>query len=468
MTFFEFQLFNVQGGATLFILSDDNITTITVEEAENEVQNVVVSVPYTEMVTIQFNGPGAVCGIKSCITSTRPPTDGGNIRVGTPSPTISPSPSSQPSDLPSGSFYPSSQPSSTPTETVYPSGSPSSPPTDCYDKYGITEEDIINRAGSDQPIPDNAVRIINGENAIVTIEISQLWTNDANISFFINYHSGTHDTICEGIQDFSYEETIEKDLECYDGWTDLGIFIYFDDEITFEECEECTPPDEDEENVVAYFFELPCEPICEDFGATNLPTPPTPTNPPTMPPTVAPTDCYDLHGITEEDIINQVGSDKPVPEDAVKIINGENSTVTIEISQLWTDNANLSFFIHYHTETHDTVCEGIPDFAYEDTIEKNLECYEGWTDVGIFMYFDGDLSLEECEECRPPESDEENVVAYYFELPCDPICESVAPSKAPVISQPTRPPSPLGDCYEQHEITEDDISDKFGTDEPFP
>jgi hypothetical protein len=45
------------------------------------------------------------------------------------------------------------------------------------------------------------------------------------------------------------------------------------------------------------------------------------------PVTSAPTDCY--HGITEEDIINQIGTEEPIPEDAVKIIHGENSNVTI-------------------------------------------------------------------------------------------------------------------------------------------
>ena len=77
---------------------------------------------------------------------------------------------------------------------------------------------------------------------------------------------------------------------------------------------------------------------------------------------------------------------------------------------------NLTFFIHYHSGTHDSVCEAIPDFSYADTLIKDLECYDGWTDVGIFVYFDDELSLEECEECRPPDSDEENVVAYYFEV----------------------------------------------------
>lgn len=87
-----------------------------------------------------------------------------------------------------------------------------------------------------------------------------------------------------------------------------------------------------------------------------------------------------------------------------------------EISQLWSEDVNLTFFIHYHSDTHESLCEAIPDFSYEDTITKDLVCYDGWTDVGIFIYFDDELSLEECEECRPPDSDEESVVAYYFEV----------------------------------------------------
>merc|ERR1712017_3525 len=106
--------------------------------------------------------------------------------------------------------------------------------------------------------------------------------------------------LCEAIPDFEYEDSIVKDLECYDGWTDVGVFIYFGD-VSLEECEECVAPDPDQEDVVAYYFELPCEPICESIEPTAAPT--------TVPEvaSMAPTDCYDLYGITEEDIINQIG-----------------------------------------------------------------------------------------------------------------------------------------------------------------
>ena len=88
----------------------------------------------------------------------------------------------------------------------------------------------------------------------------------------------------------------------------------------------------------------------------------------------------------------------------------------IELSQLWTDNSTANIFIHYHSGTHESVCESVADFSYEESVVKDLQCYDGWTDVGVFVYLDSDLTLEECEECKAPEADEEGVIAYYFEV----------------------------------------------------
>jgi hypothetical protein len=62
------------------------------------------------------------------------------------------------------------------------------------------------------------------------------------------------------------------------------------------------------------------------------------------------------------------------------------------------------------------VCDPIPDFSYQETMTMDLECYDGWTDVGVFIYFDDELMLEECQECKPPGADEDDVIAYYFEV----------------------------------------------------
>ena len=159
---FEFELFNIHVRATVFAFSDGVVYEYSVGPAINEVQNVVVDVPNVEYVEIQFEGPGAVCGIKSCLDGTRAPSPGQELPPSfTIAPTVSPVPSSTPSDSPSISVYPSSAPSDSPTESAQ--------PTNCYDLYGVTEEDIINQIGSEEPIPKDAVKIINGENANVTI-----------------------------------------------------------------------------------------------------------------------------------------------------------------------------------------------------------------------------------------------------------------------------------------------------------
>jgi len=454
--FFEFQLFNIEEGATLFVFSSNgSVVSIPVESGINEIQNIAVTEPDTEMVTIQFDGPGAVCGIKACIMGTRPPSPGNNNppvhspteRPKTPSPTISPAPSSSPSDAPTRTFSPSSAPTSAPTSS--PSDAPSSAPTDCYDRYGIsiTEDDIISQNDYAEPMPEDSVTKIDGDGATVTIEIFQLWSNDTNISFFVQYHNDIHDTVCEGVEDFEYEASITKDMECYDGWTDVGIFIYFEEGLTIDECDACKPPAPEDDDVFAYYFELPCEPICEDLGSTEPPDP--------SPPKI----CVD----EEEQLIETVPPEELVPEDAIKIIEGEDTNVVIELSQLWSNDTNVSFFIQYHPETHESACEGIEDFSYEDTLTYTLECFNGWTDMGLFVYFDGAMEVDECQECKRPEDDDESVVAYYFEIPCKPLCETPAPSAAPS----TAPSAAPTDCYDRLDASNVTLS--FPTeDEPVP
>ena len=87
-----------------------------------------------------------------------------------------------------------------------------------------------------------------------------------------------------------------------------------------------------------------------------------------------------------------------------------------EITQLWSEDVDLHVFIHYHTTGHKSVCESVSDFSYQEAVIKKLQCYDGWTDIGIFVYFDTELTLEDCQECKPPDADDENVVAYYFEV----------------------------------------------------
>ena len=84
---------------------------------------------------------------------------------------------------------------------------------------------------------------------------------------------------------------------------------------------------------------------------------------------------------------------------------------------MWTTNSSVNVFIHYHSpETKTSVCEANVDLNYTDSFTKELICYDGWTDVGLFVYFGNDFSIEECDECHPPGPEVDNVIAYYFEV----------------------------------------------------
>ena len=87
-----------------------------------------------------------------------------------------------------------------------------------------------------------------------------------------------------------------------------------------------------------------------------------------------------------------------------------------EITQLWSNNSDLTFFVHHHSTSHDnSVCESIKGFSYQQAKEIDLACYDGWTDLGVFVYFNN-FNDEECQGCQPPNNDDDEVVAYYFEV----------------------------------------------------
>ena len=87
-----------------------------------------------------------------------------------------------------------------------------------------------------------------------------------------------------------------------------------------------------------------------------------------------------------------------------------------EITQLWSEDSDLKFFVHHHSVSHDnSVCEGIHNFSYQQSKEIHMACYDGWTDLGLFVYYNN-ISEDECQGCQPPNSDAEDIVAYYFEV----------------------------------------------------
>ena len=44
-----------------------------------------------------------------------------------------------------------------------------------------------------------------------------------------------------------------------------------------------------------------------------------------------------------------------------------------------------------------------------------MACYDGWADLGVYVDF-RNTPVDECHGCQPPDSDEDGMVGYYFEV----------------------------------------------------
>jgi hypothetical protein len=105
------------------------------------------------------------------------------------------------------------------------------------------------------------------------------------------------------------------------------------------------------------------------------------------------------------------------------------------VTQLWTDDLVDLIAVHFHEAVGSTECDtSTKNVAYNGPPKIfTAYCYCGYTDVSIYVYFNVNDDLEECDACTSPEdADAEDFVAYYFELPCEhPCVESRVPTASP-------------------------------------
>ncbi|KAL3923050.1 MAG: hypothetical protein SGILL_001872 [Bacillariaceae sp.] len=281
-----------------------------------------------------------------------------------------------------------------------------------------------------------------------------MWTDNATVNVFIHYHSEeTGSSVCEAQEDLNYEDSFTKELICYDGWTDVGLFVYFDDEFSIEECDECTPPSTDVDNVIAYYFEVPCEPICivPSSAPSMADTEELPqvvsTEPPTSSPTTSPTECP----YPEAELISTSGSPTDISETTIQITGPNTETIDFDIVQDMIENDNLDeFAVRYLDENFVEVCEQFTDIAYLHTESFTAACVDNITSVSLFIYVGDDFDISECNACTAPIEGSDDYEAYQFELPCVYECPE-EPEEPQVLSTGTPTGSPTGSPTETPE-----------------
>jgi hypothetical protein len=135
--------------------------------------------------------------------------------------------------------------------------------------------------------------------------------------------------MCDSNISLQHQDTFTKKLACFSGYADVGIFIYIDDEKNMGKPQGCHLLDDSGENV-AYYFEVSCQSLCLDRGATSDALSPSSTPHPSFPvETNEPFDCEEQKDIASDDIIMQAGSNIDIPTGSVKILEANNKTATI-------------------------------------------------------------------------------------------------------------------------------------------
>jgi len=214
-------------------------------------------------------------------------------------------------------------------------------------------------------------------------------------------------------------------LECYDGFTDLGIFIYFDD-VTLEECEECRAPDSDEDNVVVYYFEIPCKPICSSFEPSPAP----------VSLSLVPTDCVDQ---VEINIIETKPDDVEIGSEIINIIDLKTDSVSLEI--VIEDDFNM-VSIGYDDVNNQRQCYQDFNLTQGENIPIEAACYEKFASLTVFFFIGDDFDIDHCAACSLPNDGTEGYIAITFEISCESICKQPSPAPSDIsTSSPSDNPS---------------------------
>jgi hypothetical protein len=111
-------------------------------------------------------------------------------------------------------------------------------------------------------------------------------------------------------------------------------------------------------------------------------------------------------------------------------------TVEFVVNQLWDESSVEMLAIHYHDSIDSQECdmrEGVEGGTTSVTYEAT--CFDGFADVSIFVSVGPGFDAEACAACQAPTADSTDLVAYYFELPCTPICETLPEDVIKIVSQ---------------------------------
>jgi hypothetical protein len=281
-------------------------------------------------------------------------------------------------------------------------------------------------------LPEDAVKVVALTGDTIEFTVNQTWVVGGNVTMMsVNYRESVNNDDCDSSEIVEYGQSVTYTAVCWGSYASVGIYLYTGDDLKTERCEQCQAPEHDDPNMVAFYFELPCEVICDPI---------------TVPPIPAPTDCV-AEFIPE--LNGTIGMAMPLPEDAVKIVALTGDTVEFTVNQTWVVGGNVTMMsVHYRDSVATDDCATTENVEYGRSVTYTAVCWGKYASLVVYLYTADDLNTELCEQCQSPEQDDQNMVAFYFELPCEIICDPTTPiypttsiADEAMISLPT-------DCYD--------------------
>jgi len=282
---------------------------------------------------------------------------------------------------------------------------------------------------------EDAVQIINTNDSqsssidTVTFTVSQVWLKQGTPMIAVQYPGGINkEEVCNMEASridgapliIEYGTTDNYTASCTHGYADISVYLYVGNVVNFdvEECESCSAPSND---YVGYYLTLPCAPMCE-IGQDAT----------TVAPSITPIISDDDDPVScPEDVtlIRTIGSTEFPVDKAVKIINQDTNTVTVELNQAWTSSSTIDqIYTSFKDSPFDRQCletnnvdEGLYDTV---TITCNFMSPIAYLEIcvvddlshDVLSMNDDQATIPKC--CQPEVAPETPIVCYSLKINC--------------------------------------------------
>jgi len=257
--------------------------------------------------------------------------------------------------------------------------------------------------------------------------------------------SGTFD--CLNFGEVQNGWTIPVAAVCVDGVTQVNVVVDFGQQRTSEACEQCMPPDVASRSTVFYSYEIDCYPVCETEAPSESPSlSKAPTSAPSPGPSSGPTPCIEKAKV---DLLEKLGT-QDIPQDPLDLItitSQNTSSVGFIVNPAFADSVSV-ISVHYFESEGNIDCDVNKNVLRNTVLSYSAFCVDGVADVSIYIQPIGP-PVEECLSCLAPGDSGSAVNAYYYSLPCLPVCEPDVKLETVAFAAPSSSPQTVLDidCY---------------------